>query len=257
MRVAIVDDEAHCVESLALDLLSLDRKVEIVLKTTKPEVAVGKLRDLQIDLLFLDVEMPSLNGFELLEQLQPLNFEVIFTTAYSRYAMQAFRYKAFNYLLKPVDVNELEEIIEDWAGKFGHTKPKQAAPEIENLLKQLKKEGLLRSKVAVPVVDGYEFVAVANIHYCQSENNYTYFHLDNNQKLLISKTLKEVEKTLHSFGFIRIHQSFLINPSFLKKYHRKDGGHVYMQNGEKLPVSQQKKELLTSFFDAISKGKTN
>jgi two-component system, LytTR family, response regulator len=231
--------------------------VEIVFKTTKPEVAVESLREKQIDLLFLDVEMPSLNGFELLEQLQPLSFEVIFTTAYSQYAMQAFRYKAFNYLLKPIDVNELEEIIEDWAEKFGKDVRKKQVSEIDNLLKQLKKDGLLRSKVAVPVMDGYEFVGVKEILFCQSENNYTYFHLLNKKKLLISKTLKEVEKTLQNFGFLRIHQSYLINPAFLKSYHRKDGGFVLMQNEEKLPVSQQKKEVLTNFFDAISKGKSN
>ncbi|WP_114749450.1 LytR/AlgR family response regulator transcription factor [Pleomorphovibrio marinus] len=253
MKVAIVDDEAHCVESLALDLLSLGRKIEIVYKTTKPEAALDGILEKEIDLLFLDVEMPGLNGFELLEQLQPLPFDVIFTTAYSRYAMQAFRYQAFNYLLKPVDVSELEEILESWEKKFGKEKQKKENPEIDSLLKYLKKEGMLRSKIAVPVLDGYEFIAVNEIIFCKSENNYTYFYFKNKQKLLISKTLKEAEKTLQSFGFLRIHQSYLVNSKYLKKYQRKDGGFVLMQSGHKLPVSQQKKDLITSFFDAISK----
>ncbi len=253
MKVAIIDDEIHCIESLALDLSSIDSDIKVVYKCNQPMEALEKLSKLDIDILFLDVEMPGINGFELLEQLQSFSFDIVFTTAYSQYAVQAFKLKAFNYLLKPVDVLELKEVLQQW--KIRKENMEHAASEevVRQLLDQMKKEGMLKSKIAVPIADGYEFLETSQILFCQSENNYTNIYLVNGTKLLISKTLKEVEKTLEKYLFIRIHQSYLINPNYMKKYHRKDGGYVMMDNNHRIPVSHHKKELLTGLFEAVSR----
>ena len=231
MRIAIIDDELHCV------------------KTTKPKEAIGVLANLKIDILFLDVEMPSINGFELLEQFKSLPFSIIFTTAYSQYAVQAFKAQAINYLLKPIDEDELKEAIDAW--QTNNNKDKNSE-EINRLLKHLKKEGLLESKITIPISDGYEFVDVKEILYCQSQNNYTYIFLQNGEKVLISKTLKSVEQTLKRFYFLRTHQSYLVNPNFMKKFMRSEGGYLIMSDNKQIPVSIAKRDLIIGIFEAIS-----
>src|SRR5690554_768297 len=253
MKVAIIDDEIHCIESLALDLNSIDEGIKVVYKCNRPQEALEKLPKQDVDILFLDVEMPGINGFELLEQLERFSFDIVFTTAYSQYAVQAFKLKAFNYLLKPVDVLELKEVLQQWKIRKENLDTAASEDVVRQLLEQMKKEGMLKSKIAVPIADGYEFLETNQILFCQSENNYTNIFLANGMKLLISKTLKEVEKTLEKYLFMRIHQSFLINPNYMKNYHRKDGGYVMMDNGHRIPVSHHKKELLTGLFEAVSR----
>ncbi|MCC5920691.1 MAG: LytTR family DNA-binding domain-containing protein [Cyclobacteriaceae bacterium] len=253
MKVAIIDDEIHCIESLNLDLRSIDPEIRVVYKSNKPTEALEKLPHLDIDLLFLDVEMPHLNGFELLDNLGDVSFAVIFTTAYSQYAVQAFKKQAFSYLLKPIDTVELEEVIDNWKSKYNSNSGAIEGSKIQELLKELKEVDHFKNKIAVPISDGYEFLEVQEIIYCKSENNYTTIYLKGGSKHLISKTLKEVERTLEKYLFIRIHQSYLINPNCLVKYSRNNGGYVKMCNGEELPVSNKKKELITNFFDAVKK----
>ena len=193
--------------------------------------------------------MPSINGFELLEQFKSLPFSIIFTTAYSQYAVQAFKAQAINYLLKPIDEDELKEAIDAWQTNYNKDKNSE---EINRLLKHLKKEGLLESKITIPISDGYEFVDVKEILYCQSQNNYTYIFLQNGEKVLISKTLKSVEQTLKRFYFLRTHQSYLVNPNFMKKFMRSEGGYLIMSDNKQIPVSIAKRDLIIGIFEAIS-----
>ncbi len=253
MNIAIIDDEKHCVESLALDLQSLPIQTNLVLKSTTPANCLQELSQLKIDLLFLDVEMPLLNGFELLAQLPHIHFDVVFTTAHSAYAVQAFRNKAYNFLLKPVDIDDLEQVLRDWEQKKEAQDKLLDAGAVRDLLVKIKAEGLLNIKIAIPVAEGFEFLEVADIVYCQSENNYTRIVLANQSQKLISKTLKEVEQTLSNYLFMRIHQSYLINPNYLKKYLKNDGGYVVMEPDKHLPVSKSKKELLVKLFEVISR----
>ncbi|EOZ98129.1 response regulator [Indibacter alkaliphilus LW1] len=253
MNIAIVDDEKHCIESLELDLQALEIDHNLVYKTNKSVEALEELPKLKIDILFLDVEMPHLNGFELLDQLETLDFDVIFTTAYSEYALQAFKNKAYNFLLKPVDSEELEEILLDWERKQKKESLLLNELAIKDLLSKIKNEGLVKSKIAIPTVQGFEFLKTEDILYCQSENNYTKIFLQTGEKKLISKTLKDVEKTLSNYLFLRIHQSYLINPKYLKQYNKTDGGYVVMDDGHSIPVSKQKRHLLTEFYDIISR----
>ena len=250
MNIAIVDDELHCVESLLLDITNLYPESKIVYKGTRPAQAIEALKRIQVDLLFLDVEMPEINGFELLNQFDPPPFDVIFTTAYSQYAIHAFKVKAINYLLKPIDENELTEAMNEWIEKR-HSK--EYSDEIEILLSELKREGILTNKIAVPVADGLEFLEVSKIMYCQSQSNYVFFHTENGRQILISKTLKEVEKILQKYFFLRASQSFLVNPNHMQKYSRSDGGYLLMVNGVQIPVSNSKKDLISGIFKAVEK----
>ena len=255
MRVGIIDDEVHCIESLILCLKSLDSSVEVVFKSSRVDDAIEVLERVEIDLLFLDVEMPRLNGFEFLEQLESINFDVVFTTAYSQYAVKAFKYKAFDYLLKPVGEKDLQMVLDKFVSKRAD-ESSLADREVSQFIQSLKKDNIITSKIAVPVSNGLEFIKVADILYAQSQNNYTLLYLSCGEKLLFSKTLKKVECTLKKYFFLRIHQSYLINPNYMKKYFRNDGGGVLMENGVTLPISHSKKEEIVSLFEAIAQNKS-
>ncbi len=249
VKIAIVDDEVHCIESLIIHLNELFPEFHLVYKTNNVQQAVNKLGELDIDLLFLDIEMPGMNGFQLLESFSERSFDVIFTTAYSEYALQAFKAKAISYLLKPIDEDELKEVVLTWR-KERFQQP-QKLQDIESLLDYLKKEGFMESKISVPITDGYEFIEVNQIIYCQSQSNYTTFYLLNGSKLLVSKTLKEVDRVLKNYFFIRVHQSYLVNPNFMKKFSRQDGGYLEMKNGQILPISRSKRSLVVDLFEAV------
>ena len=250
IKVGVIDDEQYSVESLVLHINKLFPDFEIAIKCTRPTEALEFLKTNTIDLLFLDVEMPRMNGFEFLDQFEVLPFDVIFITAYSQYALQAFKANAINYLLKPIDEQELQEVVEGW---LAAKKSLNGKKDIENLLEELKKQGILNNKIAVPITDGVEFIEVTKIIYCQSQNNYTYIYLEEDKEVLISKTLKEVEKVLDNYLFVRVHQSYLINPNYMQKYIRNDGGYVVMSNGKSIPISNTKKKLITELFETIRK----
>lgn len=255
MKVGIIDDEIHCIESLIMSLKKMDSSVEVVLKASRVDDALEVLKKVEIDLLFLDVEMPRLNGFELLDQLQDINFEVVFTTAYSQYALKAFKYQALDYLMKPIDEGDLKKLLQ----KLDNKKPQiNTSPEneISQFINLLKKDKIISAKIAVPVSEGLEFIRVEDIVYAQSQNNYSHLFLADGEKLLFSKTLKDVENTLKNYYFIRIHQSYLINPNYMKKYLKNDGGSVLMDNGATLPISQSNKEKIVSLFEAIARNKS-
>lgn len=248
MRVAIIDDELHCIESLEITLLNLFPNINIVYKSSKVEESISEFKELDIDLLFLDIEMPGMSGFQFLENFVDRDFDVIFTTAYSEYAIEAFKAHAISYLLKPIDETDLLEAVGDWK----NTRDSQEAndQDISELISHLKRDGLLTSKISVPISGGYQFVEVENIIYCESESNYTNMFFQDGNSLLISKTLKTLEKLLAPFYFIRVHKSFLINPNYLIQYSRTGGGYVIMKNQKKIPVSKDKREVIINLFKA-------
>lgn len=253
MNIAIIDDEIHCIESLVIHLHALFPEMTIVYKSNKVQEAVSRLPDINPDLLFLDIEMPGLNGFQLLEHMPDRQFDVIFTTAYSQYAIQAFKAKACNYLLKPIDEQELKDAVTTWK-KEKKNEPSSPSTDIDLLLDHLKKEGSLKSKISVPVSDGFEFIEVNNIMYCKSQSNYTTLFLVDGSNVMVSKTMKEVQKTLDHFSFVRVHQSHLINPNYMKKYYKNDGGYLVMQDQTSIPVSNQNRKLVVGIFEAIKRG---
>ncbi len=249
MKIAILDDETHCVESMVLHINSLFPELSISYKSTKPMEAVEVLKRIEIDLLFLDVEMPLMNGFDFLEQFDELPFDVIFTTAYSQYAVKAFKARAINYLLKPIDEDELKEAVL----KYIETKntSTDSSSEIEKLLTSLKKDGILKNKIAIPTAEGLDFIEIDSIIYCQSQSNYTTIFTHDGRSFLISRTLKEVERLLGKFSFVRVHQSYLINPNFMEKYSRNDGGYLIMVNNNRIPISNSKRNVIVDIFENL------
>ena len=239
IRSIIIDDEQHCVKSLLNDLQKNCQSVDVLDTCYSAKEGIMSIKKNNPDLVFLDVEMPWMNGFEMLEVLADVNFSIIFTTAHDEFAAKAFRISAVDYLLKPIDAQDLKEAVKK-------TEQKLQQPgniHIENLLRNIKIPSA-QQKIALPYKEGYEFVEVSHIIYCQAEGAYTKVFLDNRKYILVSKTLGDIEELLPVNLFQRIHHSTVVNLGFITHFVRSDGGYVKLQNGEQLPVSKSKKEGL-------------
>lgn len=239
IKAIIIDDEQHCVKALLNDLKKNCSSVEVVDTCFSAKEAIMSIKKNNPDLIFLDVEMPWMNGFEMLEVLGDVNFSIIFTTAHDEFAAKAFRISAVDYLLKPIDAHDLKEAIT----KVDHKLNDSGNLHIENLLRNIKKSAA-QQKIALPYKEGYEFVEVSHIIYCQAEGAYTKVFLDNRKYILVSKTLGDIEELLPADIFQRIHHSTVVNLGFITHFVRSDGGYVKLQTGEQLPVSKSKKEGL-------------
>ncbi|AQG79438.1 LytR/AlgR family response regulator transcription factor [Spirosoma montaniterrae] len=251
MKVILLDDEKLATELLALKLRKLGMGVEIIAQFNQPEVALETLRTTPFDLLFLDIEMPRLNGFDLLAQLDPFSFDVIFTTAYDQYAIRAFRYSALSYLLKPIREDELREVIVRWQQRS----VRQLHQAQLSLLREQYQTPTTapRSRIALPTNEGHAIVEIADIVRCMADASYTHIYLTNNRTLLICRTLKEVEQALDTSGFVRTHHSHLINPAYLTKIVRQDGGYLLMADGAQVPVTKLKRDWLLEQIGGIER----
>lgn len=250
IQVVLLDDEHPCTETLAMQIADLKLNIEIVAKFNDPIQALDFIKHNRFDILFLDVEMPEMNGFKLLGQLDHFNFDVVFTTAYNQYAIKAFKYSALHYLLKPIDDDELRSCFSMWYEK------KQkflGAEQFRHFLNMMDRPKTNFSRIAIPVSDGYEFIDIDQIIRCQSDNYYTYFYMIGSKELLVCRTLKEVEALLKPSGFIRVHQSHLINPAHIKKYSRHDGGRITMSDYTSVSISKSYRLELTNHLDKLSK----
>lgn len=246
----LIDDEVHCTESLALLLDQAGLPIQIVGKFNDPGLAAGYLFDYAVDLVFLDIEMPLMTGFELLEKIPNPSFDVIFVTAYDQYAIRAFAFSAISYLLKPVDGQDLVEAVERWLGR---KQPAMLPQQMQMLKKYLTEPVMPKTKVAVPTSDGLEFIEINDIVRCESESNYTWLHMRDSARLLVCRTLKEVEQVMRHSGFIRIHHSHLINPQHIRKFIRHDGGVIVMDDGSQLSVSRTRKDRLFELFTYVDR----
>jgi len=188
----------------------------------------------------LDVEMPWMNGFEMLELLGDVNFSIIFTTAHDEFAAKAFRISAVDYLLKPIDAGDLKIAVQNAEKKMDEG---SSLKHISNLLRNIKQPSA-DQKIALPQREGYEFVDVSSIIYCSAEGAYTKVLMTDKKTFLISRTLGDVEELLPPEMFQRIHHSSLVNVEYISQFLRTDGGYVVLKNGEKLSVSKTKKEML-------------
>ncbi len=240
IRSVIIDDEQNCIESLAFDLRKYCPEVEIVATCTSPKQGLLAIGHHKPDLVFLDVQMPWMNGFEMLEVLQEINFAIIFTTAFDQFAARAFRLSAIDYLLKPVDTNDLKESIRKVSEKIAQ---KTGAANIDNLLHNINKPEA-KQRIAFAGREGYEFVEIGSIVYARAEGAYTHVYLNNKRKLVISKTLSDIEEMLPPEHFQRIHHSTLVNLDHVTHFYKTDGGYLILDTGDKLGVSKSKKETL-------------
>jgi len=240
IRSIIIDDEQHCIRALQNDLQKNSPFVEVMDTCNSAKEGILSIKKHSPDLIFLDVEMPWMNGFEMLEILGDINFSIIFTTAHGEFAAKAFRISAVDYLLKPIDANDLKSAVQKVERKMEEGSSLQ---HISNLLRNMRQPSG-DQKIALPQREGYEFIYVSSIIYCQAEGAYTKVFISDKKPMLISRTLGDVEELLPPEMFQRIHHSTLINVAHVSQFLRTDGGYVVLKNGEKLSVSKAKKEML-------------
>lgn len=250
VQAIIIDDELDSIETLKWKLENYCPEVTLKATFNDPTKGLEYLKNHTVDLLFLDIQMPKLNGFDILQAFPLLPFDVIFTTAYGDFGIQAIKFSALDYLLKPVQVNELQLAIEKYLQKNRNNPFSQK--QIELLFKNLQLEqngqpGL----IALSTKESIEFVPPEDISVCASDSNYTVVHFANGRRKLIAKTLKEFDLMLSKHHFYRPHHSYLVNLKQVKEYVRTDGGYLIMRNKLKIPISKSKRE---AFLKILGQG---
>ncbi len=249
VKAVLIDDEQHNCETLSLLLKRYCPAVRVIAAYTDPQKAVQEIPELQPDLLFLDVLMPAMTGFDLLEQLgEQLSLKVIFVTAYNEYALKAIKFSALDYLLKPIEIEELQRAVAK------AEKAQNVSSTVEQL--QLLRENLesMQSgpkRIALTTLDGLIFVETKEIIRCEAESNYTIVHVKNGNTVAVSKSLIEFERLLGDFHFFRVHNSHLINVNHIAEYHRGDGGYLVMSDKALVDVSRRRKEAFLKRLNRI------
>lgn len=241
IRSIIIDDEYHNVENTRSILEQWCPQVEVVATAMNAEEGFAAIRAHAPDLLFLDIQMPGRSGFDLLKAFTSIEFEIIFITAYDQYGIQAIKFSALDYLLKPIDIEELKSAVEKAAGKIAARKKNDS---IDNLLSYIKRGRSDTPKIALPTAQEILYVRVDEIIRCEASDNYTIFFLTNNEKVMVCKTLKEFADLLTPHDFIRTHQSHLVNLHFVKSYLREDGGALLLKDLTRIPISRQNRDLV-------------
>jgi len=240
IKAIIVDDEPNCCKTLSLLLDRYCPEVEVTGNFNNGLDALQAISASSPDLVFLDVQMPKMNGFEMLEKLPSINFHLIFTTSFDQYALKAFRFSAIDYLLKPVDREELQNAVQ----KVLQRSQMSAYEQLQIMFQKLHHPASSINKIALPTMEGLQMIPVQSIISCEADDNYTILILKGNKKLVVSCTLKVIEEMLEDHSFIRVHRSFLVNLDEVEKYVKADGGYVVMSDGTNIYISRNKKEEL-------------
>jgi len=246
LKAVLIDDEMHCLDTLSILISDYCPSVQVSARCQSGKKGLEAIEEIKPELVFLDVEMPLMNGFDLLGKFDQIPFSVIFTTGYDKYAIKAIRFSALDYLLKPIDPKEL-------VGAVHKAQVQKAAPSNEQfrmLMDQIQHKENNLHKIAIPTLDGFELIMVDQIILCEANDNYTQFYLKNGNKITACRTLKEIEEQLDEFSsFLRIHHSFIVNLNEANKYIRGDGGYLIMNNGSTINVSRRRKALLLNKFN--------
>lgn len=239
LKAILIDDELKSRDNLRQLLLKYCPNVEIIAEAGSAIDALNLIRELNPDLLFLDIEMGEVSGFDLLKILNGRqNFEVIFVTAFDKYGIQAVKACAIDYLLKPINILELSNAVEKAKNQIN---PKKENERLKELVANIDR-GDNEQRIAIPLSDKIEFLAINKIIRLEAEGNYTHIYLDNKKQYLVCKTLKEYQELLENHNFIRTHQSHLINFRKISAYVKTDGGFVAMEDGSQAPISRQKRD---------------
>jgi len=242
LKTILVEDEKTSRDILRGYLTKYCPNVQIVGEAEDIAEALILIRNNKLDLVFLDVEMPYGNAFDLLEKVGDIDFETIFVTAYNQYAIAALNQHAAYYLLKPISIDDLIKSV-DFVSQI-----KEKEQQLQNQVLHPKEEGE-NKQFTIPTQFGFEIIDTKSICYCRADDNYTHFYLADGSTKLASKTLGFFEKKLHGNGFVRIHKSYLININSVQAYHKGKGGTVSLKNGKSLAVASSKKSILLSFFN--------
>jgi two-component system, LytTR family, response regulator len=252
IRAIVIDDEKASRDTLKGMLNRYCKNVEVVAEADGYQTGIDEIKNHPPDVVFLDIQMPDGSGFRLLEDVGEINFEIIFTTAYDQYAVKAIKYAALDYLLKPV-------IPDDLINAVSKVEQKKNTGQINKNIRVLidnithKEEP---KKLVLSTFENIYVVSVEDIIRCESDDCYTHFYFVNHKTLLVSKTLKEIEKLLsEEENFIRPHRSHLINVKFIKTIHKYDGGFINMSDGAQIPVSRRKRESIFQYLSHMSEGK--
>lgn len=247
IRCVLIDDESNSLEMMEWLLKTYSPEVKIEAMCNSASGGIEAINHFKPDVVFLDIEMPHMNGFDMLEQFDKISFDVVFCTAYDQFAIKAFRYSALNYLLKPVDPDDLKETIR-------RLEQKKAAPSREQIdllmqnIRQAVKPAVQR--IALTANDGMIFVATEDILYCHAESNYTSVVLKGGKKILVSKVLKDIDEALSGPDFFRVHNSYLINLNHITRFVRGEGGYVVMDDGTAIGISRSRRQ---EFMEQFSK----
>lgn len=246
IRALIIDDEESARKTLRGLLLNACPQVQVIGEAASAQRAMEAIAEQQPDLLFLDIRMPFGNGIELMQQYNAPAFEVIFTTAYSEYALHALRLSALDYLLKPIDMEELQASVNKAERAMAL---KGTNERFLTLLRNLKQER--DARVVLPYSGGYQISSFAEIVRLQAENNYSWVIFANGSRLLCSRTLKDFESLLREHGFLRVHQSHLVNQHCIRAYQKGRGGQLILTNGETVEVARSRKRTVLQFIDQL------
>jgi two-component system LytT family response regulator len=245
INVLIIDDENHCIITLQ-HLLSNFKNVTVLATTQDSTKAKELIEQHKPDLVFLDIEMPVLNGFEVLNQFDTIPFKVVFTTAYDQYAIKALKLNALDYLLKPIDYNDIEQVLEKFKAEEMHISKDQL-----NHLHQFV-NGKMQDTIALSTQEGLHFVKIDEIMYLEASSCYTYIVMNDKTKHLASKTMANFEEVLQDNSlFFRAHKSHIVNLKFIKQYIRGEGGEIIMQDGKNVALSRNKKQEFLSLFKKV------
>ena len=240
IKAIIVDDEPYCCEALATLLQRYCPDVRVIDTCYNGETAIRAIEEDKPQLVFLDIEMPQMNGFQMLENLKEINFELIFTTSYDQYAIKAIRVSALDYLLKPIDREELQKAVRLALDRLQSPLPQQ----MEILLQKLNHTSIGLHRIALPTMEGLQMIPAEMIVRVQSDSNYSILMLKSKQKIIVSRTLKELEEILDDYSFIRVHNSHLVNLNEVDKYVKGEGGYLLMSDGATVDVSRSRKDTL-------------
>lgn len=236
----IVDDEIKSAELLTLKLGKFCPQVHVPIAFTAAEKALTWLENNHPDVVFLDIEMPGMNGLGLAAKIAGQT-EIVFVTAYEKYSIDAIRLTAFDYLLKPIGEEELKNCVERLERKLEQKKGKAGARKINTQF----------DKIAVPSLEGIHFIDIRDIVWVEAESNYSILHFTDKRKMTVSKTLKQVEEALEGYSFFRPHKSFIINLSYITRYTRGEGGTILMTDGSEVEVSRNKKKEFLELFEGL------
>ncbi len=252
MRALVVDDEPNARQNLTILLQTHCPSVEVIGNAGTVQEAVQAIKQFQPDVVLLDIEIGDGSGFDVLEKLTTPPPQVIFTTAFDHYAVKAFKYSAVDYILKPIDIDDLTAALARVEEKMKQT---QISKKLENLMTNLSglsnRQDRKMKRVGLPIQGGVQYFAISEIVRLQSQSNYTMFFLTQGREFLISRTLKEYDELLSDQGFVRVHQSHFINLEHVTQYQKSDGGYVVMTDGSNVPLSKTHKD---QFLERLSQG---
>lgn len=246
IKAILIDDERNSIEMLEWLIQNHCPDIKIVATCDSGEKGIEAIREWKPDVIFLDIQMPKMNGFDMLERIRDIDFEIVFHTAYDQFAVKAFKYAALNYLLKPVDPDDLIDTV----NRLKHKLSAPSKEQMELLFQHLMHRENPAGRIALSTGDGLIFVQTKDITYCKAESNYTHVVMANSQKILVAKTLKEIDDTLSGKDFFRAHHSYLVNINHISRFVRGDGGYILMPDNTQITIARSKRD---EFFQLFAK----